>query len=205
MTNEIIDVLKKFSEDSLATAQKLGELNLKTFEKLTTKQAALMNSYVESGVKSAELVSKVKDPKDLVAMQKEAITQYSTQWVNNVREAAETLTAARDELMTILEQAKGYTTESAEELAKLNKQFMADSMTKATEQVEKVTNQAVEAAQEMANLTKQATEKAVKAAQEATEKAVKATQEVTDKAVAATRDAAAQTVAASKKVTDKTN
>ena len=203
MQNDMMDIMKKFSENAMATAQRLGELNMKTFETLTTKQAAVMSSCVESGVKNAELVSKVKDQKDLANLQKEVMTQCSSKWMENVREAAETLTAARDELMTILEQAKGYTTESAEELTQLNKQLVADSMAKATQQVEKVTNQAVEAAQEMATMTKQVTDKAVKAAQEATDKAVKATQEVTDKAVAATRDAAAQTVAASKKVADK--
>lgn len=201
--NDMMDVMKQFSENAMATAQRLGELNMKTFEALTTKQAAVLSSCVESGVKNAELVSKVKDQKDLVNLQKEVMTQCSSKWMDNMREAAETLTAARDELMSILEEAKKYTTTSTEELTKLNKQFVSDSMSKATQQVEKATAQAVEVAQEMASFTKQATEKAVKATQEATEKAVKVTQEATEKAVAATRDAAAQTVAASKKVASK--
>nr|CAA6822054.1 MAG: Phasin family protein [uncultured Thiotrichaceae bacterium] len=180
MQNAMMDLMKQFNDNAMNSAKRVGELNMKTFETLTAKQSELLNTCVETGTKNVEALSKAKDPQEAMALQQEALKASSEQWVVSVREAADLLTATRDELVVIAEEAAAQVADSSEKAGELNKQALTENMEKATEAVEK----------------------AVAKATEMTEEAVAATKEAADKAAAAGQNMAAKAMEAGKKVAD---
>lgn len=133
MQNDMMNIAKQFSESALASAKRLGELNLKTFETLSTKQAELVKSCVEMGTKNAEAVSKVKDLNELASLQQEVTRTCSEKWMANMREATEILTSVRDELTAIMEEAAKYTKENTEQMVEAGKKAATEVASKATE------------------------------------------------------------------------
>lgn len=164
MQNEMMNIVKQFSDSAMASAKKIGELNMKTFETLATKQADLMKSCVEMGTKNAEAVSKVKDLTELTALQQDVTRTCGEKWVANMREATEMLTAVRDELTVIMEEAAKYTQVGAEQAVEAGKKA-------ATEAVEKTTAAVEKASAEVVEMTKEAADKAVEATQKVAAKA----------------------------------
>ncbi len=178
MNNAMMDLMKQFNDNAMNSAKRVGELNMKTFETLTAKQSALLSSCFETGTKTVDAASKAKDPQEAFALQQEAIKACGEKWLANVREAADMLTATRDELVAIAEEAAKYTTESTEKAAELNKQSMTENMEKATAAVEKAMAKASEMAQEAVVATKDVADKAAAAGKDAADKAVAATKKV---------------------------
>lgn len=164
MQNEMMNIMKQFSESAMASAKKIGDLNLKTFETLASKQADLVKSCVEMGSKNAEAAMKVKDLNELSTLQQEVTRNCGEKWVANMREATELLTSVRDELTAIMEEAAKYTQEGAEKAVEAGKKVATEAVEKTTEAVEKATAEVVE-------LTKDAAEKTVEATKKAAAKA----------------------------------
>ncbi|PID34465.1 MAG: hypothetical protein CR976_00135, partial [Thiotrichales bacterium] len=84
--------MKQFNDNAMNSAKRVGELNMKTFETLTAKQAEVMNTCFETSSKNVEALSKAKDPQEVMALQQEALKACSEKWIVNVREAADLLT-----------------------------------------------------------------------------------------------------------------
>ena len=164
MQNEMMNIVKQFSDSAMASAKKIGELNMKTFETLAGKQAELVKSCVEMGTKNAEAATKVKDVTELNALQQDVTRTCGEKWVANMREATEMLTSVRDELTAIMEEAAKYTQSGAEQAVEAGKKA-------ATEAVEKTTAAVEKASAEVVEMTKEAADKAVDATKKAAAKA----------------------------------
>lgn len=160
MQNEMMNIVKQFSDSAMASAKKIGELNMKTFETLAGKQAELVKSCVEMGTKNAEAATKVKDVTELNALQQDVTRTCGEKWVANMREATEMLTSVRDELTAIMEEAAKYTQAGAEQAVEAGKKA-------ATEAVEKASAEVVEMTKEAAEKTVEATKKAASKAKAA--------------------------------------
>lgn len=178
--NAMMDLIKQFNDNAMNSAKRVGELNMKTFETLTAKQTEVLNTCFETSTKNVEAMSKAKDPQEVMALQQEALKACSEKWILNVREAAELLTATRDELVVIAEEAAKQIAESTEKAGELNKQALTENMEKATEAVEKAVAKATEMTEEAVAATKEAADKAAAASKEMTDKAVKAGKKVAD-------------------------
>ena len=133
MQNDMMNIMKQFSESALASAKKLGDLHLKTFETLSTKQAELVKSCVEMGTKNAEAVSKVKDLNELTTLQQEVARTCGEKWMANMREATELLSSVRDELTPIMEEAAKYTQSSTAQMVEAGQKAATEVAAKATE------------------------------------------------------------------------
>ena len=164
MQNEMMNIVKQFSDSAMASAKKIGELNMKTFETLAGKQAELVKSCVEMGTKNAEAATKVKDVTELNALQQDVTRTCGEKWVANMREATEMLTSVRDELTAIMEEAAKYTQAGAEQAVEAGKKVAAEAVEKTTAAVEKASAEVVE-------MTKEAADKAVDATKKAAAKA----------------------------------
>ncbi|CAA6824795.1 MAG: Phasin family protein, partial [uncultured Thiotrichaceae bacterium] len=172
--NAMMDLMKQFNDNAMNSAKRVGELNMKTFETLTAKQTEVMNTCFETSTKNVEAMSKAKDPQEAMALQQEALKACSEKWMLNVREAADLLTATRDELVVIAEEAAQQVADSSEKAGELNKQALTENMAKATEAVEKAVAKATEMTDEAVAATKAATDKVADAGKEMTAKAVSA-------------------------------
>lgn len=159
MQNEMMNIVKQFSDSAMASAKKIGELNMKTFETLAGKQAELIKSCVEMGTKSAEAAAKVKDLTELNALQQDVTRTCGEKWFANMREATEMLASVRDELTAIMEEAAKYTQAGTEQAVEAGKKAANEAVEKTTEVVEKATAEVIELAKEAAEKTVEATKK----------------------------------------------
>ncbi|CAA6800892.1 MAG: Unknown protein [uncultured Thiotrichaceae bacterium] len=142
MQNEMMDLMKTFNENSMTTAQRMAELNIKTFEALGAKQSELFKSCFESAQKSAETFANTKDVKELVELQKTTVSECNGKWLSNVREAVETLNGVREEMAGIYEEARTYASDSAEKASELSQKAVEENMEKVTELASKATKAA---------------------------------------------------------------
>jgi phasin family protein len=119
MKNEILDMVNEFNENMFASAKRIGDLNMATFEKVAAKQAEVLNSCLESSAKQYEVLTTAKDYKDALAAQSELMKGCNEKLMANVRETAEMLATVRDELTGMVEEAVKYTNESVEKAGEL--------------------------------------------------------------------------------------
>ena len=119
MQNELLEMVNQFNENVLASVKRIGDLNMRTFEQLTSKQTEIMNDCLESTAKQYEVVSTAKDYKDAMEAQGELLKGCNEKYLSNVRETAEMLNAVREEMTGMVEEAVQYTKDSVEKATEL--------------------------------------------------------------------------------------
>ena len=115
MRNEYLDMVNKFNANFFASAKRLGDLNLKTFEKLAAKQAEIMNDCLESTTKHYEVLTTSKDYKQAMASQSELLQGCNEKMVGSLREAAELMASVREEYSNMVEEAVKQASDSVDE------------------------------------------------------------------------------------------
>jgi phasin family protein len=119
MQNEILEMVNQFNENVLNSVKRISDLNMRTFEQMTSKQAEIMNECLESTSKQYEVLSTAKDYKDAMAAQAELLKGCNEKYLANVRETAEMLASVREEMTGMVEEAVKYTSESVEKASEL--------------------------------------------------------------------------------------
>ena len=119
MQNELLEMVNQFNENVFASVKRIGDLNMRTFEQLASKQAQIMNDCLESTAKQYEVLGTAKDYKDAMNAQGELLKSCNEKYLANVRETAEMLAAMREEMTGMVEQAVKYTSESVEKASEL--------------------------------------------------------------------------------------
>lgn len=119
MQKEFLEMVNEFNENVFASAKRLGDLNMRTFEKLANKQAEIFNSCLESSAKQYEVLASAKDYKDAVTAQSTLLKGCNEKFLANLRDTAEMMSAVRDELNGLVEEAVKYTSESVEKAGEL--------------------------------------------------------------------------------------
>ena len=119
MQNELLEMVNQFNENVLASVKRIGDLNMRTFEQMTAKQAEIMNDCLESTAKQYEVLSTAKDYKDAMNAQGELLKGCNEKYLANVRETAEMLNAVREEMTGMVEEAVQYTKDSVEKATEL--------------------------------------------------------------------------------------
>jgi phasin family protein len=119
MQNELFDMVNEFNENMLASAKRLAEINMRTFEQMASKQAEMMNDCLESGAKQYEVLTTAKDYKDAVKAQSELLKGCSDKYLANLRETAEMMSSVREELTGLVEDSVKYTSESIEKAGEM--------------------------------------------------------------------------------------
>ena len=100
MQQEVINHWATVGKNALDSMKELGEINAKIVEKLSEKQQQILNIYLEAGSKEIELISEVKDAKDLLAGQSSLAAEYNAKFVEIVRGMQDFLTECKSELTT---------------------------------------------------------------------------------------------------------
>ncbi len=121
MQTQFLEMVNQFNENVFASAKRLGDLNMRTFEQFAAKQAAVLNDCVESSAKHYEVLTSAKDYKAAMAAQSELMKGCNEKLLANMRETAEILTSVRDELTGLVEEAVKYTSESVEKAGQVAK------------------------------------------------------------------------------------
>lgn len=119
MQNELLEMVNQFNTNMFASAKRLGDLNLRTFEQMASKQAAMLNDCLESSAKQYEVLTTAKDYKAAMAAQGELLKGCNEKFLANLRETAEMMTEVREELTGMVEEAVRYTSSTVEKAGKV--------------------------------------------------------------------------------------
>ena len=119
MQNELLEMVNQFNANMFASAKRLGDLNLRTFEQMASKQAAMFNECLESSAKQYEVLTTAKDYKAALAAQSELLKGCNEKFLANLRETAEMMTSVREELSGMVEEAVQYTSSTVEKAGKV--------------------------------------------------------------------------------------
>lgn len=119
MQNEILEMVNQFNTNVFASVKRLSDMNMRTFEQLASKQAEIMNDCLESSAKQYEVLTTAKDYKAALAAQGELLKGCNEKYLANVRETAEIMTAVREELTGMVEEAVKYTSTTVEKAGKV--------------------------------------------------------------------------------------
>lgn len=118
MQNEFLEMVNQFNENMLASAKRLGDLNMRTFEKVMSKQSELMNACLESSAKQYEVMTTAKDYKEATQAQSELLKGCNEKFLANMRETTEMMNSVRDELTSLMEETVKFTSDSIEQAGK---------------------------------------------------------------------------------------
>ncbi len=120
MQKQVFELIKSYNDSAMASAKRLGELNLKTCEALVDKQAEMFSQCVESATGHLEKMAQQTDFNQAVVAQLAFAQNCSEKMVANLRDYTGLLTETRDELSAITEEA---TTELVEKMDRVGDLF----------------------------------------------------------------------------------
>ncbi len=119
MQNELFEMVNQYNETMMASAKRLGEINMRAFEQMANKQAEILNDCFESSAKQYEVLTTAKDYKDAVKAQSELVKGCSDKFMANMRETAEMMTSVREELTGLVEETVKFTSDSIEKAGEM--------------------------------------------------------------------------------------
>jgi phasin family protein len=119
MQNDLFEMVNQFNENMLASAKRLGDINMRAFEQMAGKQTEIMNSCLESSAKQYEALTTAKDYKDAMQAQSELLKGCNDKFMANMRETAEMMTSVREELTGLVEENVKFTSESIEKAGEM--------------------------------------------------------------------------------------
>lgn len=99
-----LDVMKQIGVAGFEAARSLGELNLRTWEKLVEKQTETFGLFVDAGIELVKVTSEQKDIKELVNAEMDVAKQFGEHLVVKGRETLQVTNDARDDYRTWAEQ-----------------------------------------------------------------------------------------------------
>ncbi len=100
---ENLETFNELSNKGYEAARELGELNLRTMEKLVARQMDMMNIFMESGLRQVTMASEAKGYNDLVKNQIEMTKEMTERVMNESREAVKFASDARDDYRAWME------------------------------------------------------------------------------------------------------
>ena len=99
-----LEAMKEIGVAGFEAARSLGELNLRTWEKLVENQTAVFGLFVDAGIELVKSTTEQKDIKDLVNAEMNVAKQFGENLVVKSREALQVANDARDDYRSWAEQ-----------------------------------------------------------------------------------------------------
>ena len=98
MQNDFLKNIETLNKAAIESARKLGDINVRTLEKLAQRQIEATADYLEGGVKQLKLMSESKAMQAAVKEQARLNTELNEKFVEHAKKAAEVLGEVKDEL-----------------------------------------------------------------------------------------------------------
>ncbi len=98
MQKEIFGDFTKLNQGFVDSAKRLGEINMRTFERLTERQLEATGEYLEAGIAQLKVLGETKDVQNAVSVQTKYATQIGEKLVDDAKKAAAILNDAKGEL-----------------------------------------------------------------------------------------------------------
>ncbi|MCC7411299.1 MAG: phasin family protein [Gammaproteobacteria bacterium] len=100
MQNEYIEQWQSLGKETFGAIKELESIGTRALEQLAAQNLALVNVYVETGVRNMGLVNETRGYKELVAAQMELASTLTSKVVENGHKSADILNDLRNELTT---------------------------------------------------------------------------------------------------------
>ena len=98
MQNDFLKNIETLNKAAIESARKLGDINVRTLEKLAQRQIEATADYLEGGVKQLKLMSESKDMQAAVKEQARLNTELNEKFVEHAKKTAEILNEVKGEL-----------------------------------------------------------------------------------------------------------
>lgn len=112
-----METMKQFGINGFEAARSLGELNLRTWEKLVEKQTETFGLFVDAGIEMVKATGEIKDMKELVNAEMTVAKQFGENLVVKSRETLQLANDARDDYRAWAEQGVEQFTRQAKKSA----------------------------------------------------------------------------------------
>lgn len=99
-----METMKQFGVNGFEAARSLGELNLRTWEKLVEKQTETFGLFVDAGIEMVKATSELKDPKELANAEMTVAKQFGENLAVKSRETLQLANDAGDDYRSWAEQ-----------------------------------------------------------------------------------------------------
>lgn len=100
------DLMKQWSEinqNIVNSMKKLGEINTQVMQKMTERQIAVMNAYMEGVSKQLEAMKDAKSSQDMMALQAQLAKEFNEKVMENAQETMDLLVQTRTDLTSWVE------------------------------------------------------------------------------------------------------
>lgn len=98
MQTQILSSIEKFNQSMIDSAKALGDIQIRTLERLTERQIEMASDYLDSGMKQFKLVGESKDPQGVLSAQSKLATEYGEKFVEHAKKTAEIFAETKSEL-----------------------------------------------------------------------------------------------------------
>lgn len=115
--NEIIQQWTDMNKGLMDSLKQLGEINAAMMSKLTERQMAAANAYVEGMSKQMENIGDVKNAQDVVALQAKLAKEFGEKMMENARQTMDVLTQTRTDLAAWVEKGMEVVTQASKKKA----------------------------------------------------------------------------------------
>ncbi len=94
--NQVLDMMNDMSRNAFEAARQLGEINLRTMDRLAEQQLELFSENLERGVTTAKRLTDAKGYKDFVSVQADVVQDLAETTTQQSRKTIAVLTEARN-------------------------------------------------------------------------------------------------------------
>ncbi len=98
MQNDILKNIETLNKAAIESAKRLGDINMRTFEKLAQRNLEAAADYLDGSVQQLKLMGEAKDVQSVVEEQARLSTELNEKFVEHAKKTAEVLTDVKGEL-----------------------------------------------------------------------------------------------------------
>ena len=98
MQNDILKNIETLNKATIESAKRLGEINLRTFEKLTQRNIEATADYLDGSMQQLKLMGESKDIQATAKEQARLGTELNEKFVEHAKKTAEVLNEVKGEL-----------------------------------------------------------------------------------------------------------
>lgn len=98
MQNDIVKNIETFNKAAIESAKRLGDINMRTLEKLAQRNIEAAADYLEGGVRQLKLMGESKDIQAAVKEQTELAKELNEKFVEHAKKTAAVFNEVKGEL-----------------------------------------------------------------------------------------------------------
>ena len=104
MQKDFVNGFEQFNKTAMESVKKVGEINMRVFERMAEQQMAAATDWLEGSVKQVEVLTGAKDIQSVFQAQSAYAAAVSDKVASHAKKAAEILAEAKDDYSKLVEE-----------------------------------------------------------------------------------------------------